>query len=205
MRCCQSSASLVTTFPLRCVPRFRHSPDPAFWRDHAAIFQQGFQLGFIQNLETLRRSTTANPFCQVSSIGVSSASGTTGKEPILLRSRARYLLLFGAGAVDHDQPVNGVDPHHRLAKAAKSARQQKCSIFQRIFFGFFSLRPCSASSLKIFASSACFTTGVGRIFSSASANDDLSRAAGVGQASLCEPIGGTQPVFAISWLPQGKS
>lgn len=46
------------------------------------------------------------------------------KSPDFYAAVPVYLLLFRTGAVDHNQTVNRINPHHRLAKTAEGARQE---------------------------------------------------------------------------------
>ncbi len=142
----------------------------------------------------------------VSSIGFSIVNGTTGSEPRLLRSSASVSSAFFALAQSTMIRSLTVSIHIIVwLKRLKARGSNECntSSFSESFSVFLSLRPCSASSLTIFASSACLITGDGRIFSSLRAQIIIWPLAVCVNASLCDPIGGTQPIFAISWLPQG--
>ena len=105
----------------------------------------------------------------VSSIGFSMLNGTTGNDPRLLRSNASVSSAFLALAQSTIIKPLTVSIHiivwlKRLK--ARGSRECSTSSFSESFSVFFSLRACSASSLAIFASSACLITGDGRIFSS---------------------------------------
>ena len=110
--------------------------------DHAAIFQHRFQLGFIQQLEALRHGAGADPLGQRQLDRIFQGQRHYRQRAQRFTQQGQSVFRFlRAGAVDHDQAVNGIDPHHRLAEAAEGARQQRVQhfIFQGIFLGLLQL------------------------------------------------------------------
>ena len=96
-----------------------------FRADHTAVFKDRFQFSFIQQLEALRRGAGANPFGQRQLNRVFHRQrNDRQRTETLTQQRQRIFGFFRARTINHDQIVDGIDPHHCLAEAAKGARQQ---------------------------------------------------------------------------------
>ena len=94
--------------------------------DHAAIFQHRFQFGFVKQLEALSHATGAHPFGQRQLDRIFQRQRHyRQRAQRFTQQRQRIFRFLRASAVHHDQAVDGIDPHHRLAEAAKGARQQR--------------------------------------------------------------------------------
>ncbi|MNN42465.1 hypothetical protein D3C81_1566470 [compost metagenome] len=150
------------------------------------------------------------PFCSHSVMVISGgffrATGTTGRLPMDLRSRASTSSAFLAEeASTISRPSAGLIQAKVLAVRlnARGSRECSSSSLSASFSFFLRARPCSVSMASISSASASLTTEGGRILSSLRAQMRIWPSAEWVRVWPNLPSGRVQPKREISWLPQG--